>query len=181
MSHRHPDLNRAIFDRPPDSLGEDESHNGHLVLAMGVMEAIEIAQASAVAGDRLLAEAQRSGETWEAAHPILYCYRHALELYLRAWVQPEKRNHYLNVLWSALHNRILEDHIAWLGNRVLEFHHVDQRSAAFQYHDAHPQGIEPELWVDFHKFARRAKWMFKAVETIWRRMMSDDPHFARYP
>ena len=163
-------MHRPIFEDPSDALGEGEHHFGHLIAAMGGMEGIEMARAFAVAGHRLLAGAGKAGETWEAAHPILFCYRHALELYLKALVQPEQRNHGLQDLWAALRNRIRgrfrTDHVIWLGARVQEFQTIDPRSTAFRYHDAHPQHIDPELWVDFNHLAVQASRMFEAMEAI---------------
>ena len=185
MSEGYLQANMAIFDDPPDTLGSDEGHYGHLIAAMGGMEGIEIARTFAVAGHRLLAEARARSETWEAAHPILYCYRHALELYLKALIRPDRRNHGLEALWKALHDRIQgcfrEDQIAWLGDRIREFHTIDPQSTAFRYHDAQPQGIKSELWVDFHNLARQVAQMFEAMETIRLRMMLDDPTFGRFP
>lgn len=183
MSEDPGNLNQAIFDDPPDTLGADESHYGHLFAAMGGMEGVEVARTFAAAGHRLLAEAGKAGETWQAAPPILYCYRHALELYLKALVQPERQNHGLGPLWSALHERIRgryrADHIAWLGDRIREFHEIDPRSTAFRYHDARPKQVNTELWVDFHNLSRQARRLFGALETIRDRMLMDDPNFGR--
>ncbi len=136
-----------------------------------------MARAFAVAGDRLLAAAADQGETWEAAHPILFCYRHTLELYLKALVEPGQRHHKLDALWQALLRRIdgrySAGQIAWLGERITEFHSIDPGSTAFRFHDAHPQGIDPELWVDFHHLKRTTCTMFQALERIWLDLMSD--------
>lgn len=106
MSEAYLNLTRAISDDPPDTLGEDESHYGYLTAAMGGMERSEIARIFAVAGHRLLAVARKSGETWEAAHPIFYCYRHALEPHTMVLIRPDRRNHGLEAIWIALHDSI---------------------------------------------------------------------------
>lgn len=171
------DLLRPIFEEPPEGLDDGVPRFGHLIAAMGGMEGIEMARAFAVAGDRLLAAAADQGETWEAAHPILFCYRHTLELYLKALVEPGQRHHKLDALWQALLRRIdgrySAGQIAWLGERITEFHSIDPGSTAFRFHDAHPQGIDPELWVDFHHLKRTTCTMFQALERIWLDLMSD--------
>lgn len=52
-----------------------------------------IAQSYKYAGDVLVDEALETEEPWKLAYPILFNYRHSIELFLKAIVQPEKRNH----------------------------------------------------------------------------------------
>lgn len=181
MNHPQRALHRAVFE---DLLGDGEHHFGHLIAVMGRMEAVEIARAFAVAGHRLLEQARKVHETWEAAHPILFCYRHTLELYLKAVVQPKQRNHGLGELWANLHDqlqsRFREDHVVWLGARIREFDTIEPRSTAFRYHDAHPQHIDPELWVDFNHLAVQASRIFEAMEAIWRWMMACEASEGRF-
>ena len=128
-------LDRPIFEDPPDGLGEQEYYFGTLVVGMGGMEGIEVARAFAEAGDRLLEAALAKRESWEAAYPVLFCYRHALEVFLKALVPEAKKQHGLGSLWDALHpylsRRYRSDHVSWLGDRIMEFHQVDPRSTAF--------------------------------------------------
>ena len=78
------DLAQPIFEEPPHDLGEQDFHFGALLSALGGYERIEVARAIAEAGDRLLHAALDRREPWEVAHPILFWYRHALELHLKA-------------------------------------------------------------------------------------------------
>lgn len=164
------DLSRSIFEDPPDGLGEEDFYFGTFAVGLGSMDGIEVARAFAEAGDRLLAAAWDRRESWEAAYPVLFCYRHALELYLKA-VIPEggKKNHGLDKLWTALYahmkGRYKARDIRWLCARILEFHSLDPRSTAFRYHDSVPDG-HPELWVDFDNLKRMIRAVFWALERI---------------
>jgi len=164
------DLNRPIFEDPPDGLGEQGFHFGLLVAGMGSIVEVEVARAFAEAGGRLLDTALEKQESWEAAYPILFCYRHALELYLKAIIPEEtKRIHGLDNLWGALQQhiegRFRPDHIGWLRDRIMEFHDIDPRSTSFRYHDSRQQG-HPELWVDFYNLRNLVEVMFNALEQI---------------
>jgi hypothetical protein len=143
------DLNRPIFEEPPDGLGEQEFHFGILIPGMGGMEGIEVARTFAAAGDRLLDAALSNRESWQAAYPILFCYRHALELYLKAIIPQAKKNHGLSDLWKQLYphvaGRYQNDQVDWLKDRIMEFHYIDPGSTAFRYHDAPPKVSDPEL------------------------------------
>ncbi|MFZ2949882.1 MAG: hypothetical protein WA003_10400 [Desulfuromonadaceae bacterium] len=163
------DLDRLIFEDPPDGLGEQEFHFGLLVVGMGGMYGVEVAWAFRAAGDRLLDTALARRESWEAAYPILFCYRHALEVFLKAVIPGTKKQHGLDKLWDELHphveGRFRTDHLNWLRDRIMEFHKIDPRSTAFRYHDVEPQG-QCELWVDFHHLKHKVDLMFQALERV---------------
>lgn len=163
------DLDRPIFEEPPDGLGEQEYYFGTLLVGMGGMEGIEVARAFAEAGDRLLEAALAKRESWEAAYPVLFCYRHALEVFLKALVPRTKKQHGLDNLWDELYpyldGRYRADQVRWLRDRIMEFHEIDPRSTAFRYHDVEPQG-QPELWVDYHHLKHKVDLLFKALERV---------------
>ena len=145
-------MTRPIFEDPPDDMAE---RAGALVInwnGNAGTSAPEVRDAFRLAAERLLDTALARGETWEAVYPILYCYRHALELALKGVLSSQGHN--LSTLWDAARPlvvaRLPGDDVAWLGERIAEFIHTDPRSTAFRYHDAVPKKRETELWVDFH-------------------------------
>lgn len=184
VSEKSSELHRPIFEDCPDWVGEQGFDFGLLVVGMGSMEGIEVARAFAEAGDRLLDAALKNRESWEAGYPVLFCYRHALELYLKAVAPCAKKKHGLKDLWDALRphleGRYRDDQIEWLGARIMEFHSIDPRSTAFRYHDTRPQG-HPELWVDYHHLKEKVRIVFQAMERVGlhsyspRRMNSPEP------
>ena len=125
-------IDRPIFDEPPDDLGEHEFEFGHLLISGFTADTIEIAWAFRAAGDRLLEAAADSRESWEAAYPILFCYRHALEVNLKAVTPGISKGHDLKTLWERVRDSIKDryptDQIGLLGDPIMEFHDIGPRS-----------------------------------------------------
>jgi hypothetical protein len=90
-----------IFTEPPDGHGEEDFYFGAFIGSIGIMDGFEMARAFADAANRLLAAAEQR-ESWEAISPILFCYRHALELYLKALLPKTKHSHNLGKLAQSL-------------------------------------------------------------------------------
>lgn len=89
-------FDQSIFQDVSENISEEWDWG---VLVGGMAEehdAAAIARAYKIAGDILTSEALNDGEAYEIAYPILFMYRHALELYLKAVVQPQKLNHSMN-------------------------------------------------------------------------------------
>jgi hypothetical protein len=147
-------MSRPIFEEPPDDMPD---RAGALIInwaGEAGMSAPEVRDAFQTAAERLVDAAIGRREHWEALYPILFCYRHALEVALKAALPATTHGHSLPDLWDNLRpgliGRVPPDQITWLGDRIAEFVHVDPRSTAFRYHDAVPSGRDTELWVDFH-------------------------------
>jgi len=164
------DIDRPIFDDPPDNLGDRDFEFGHLLVSGGGMETIEVAWAFRAAGDRLLLAAAENRESWEAAYPILFCYRHALEVYLKAVAPEIQKVHDLKVLWEQVRKNIKDryaaDQVRLLGDRIMEFHQIDPRSTSFRYADAPPKTTATELWVDFRRLKATLDIIFGALDRI---------------
>ena len=163
-------MTRPIFEEPPEDM---ELRAGALLVnwnGNAGVAAPEVSSAFRVAAERLLDAALANNETWEAAYPILFCYRHGLEVSLKSLVPGAPKKHGLAKLWAALQPRLAghyrEDQLAWLGDRIAEFEHVDPSSTAFRYADAVPAGRAPELWVDFHHLKASAASLFDALDRL---------------
>lgn len=166
-------MTRPIFEEPSDDMALRAgallvNWNGNAGVA-----AQEVSTAFRVAAERLLDAALATSETWEAAYPILFCYRHGLEVSLKSLVPGSPRQHGLGELWAALLPRLAGQYpagqLAWLSDRIAEFEQVDPRSTAFRYADAVPAGRAPELWVDFHHLRDSAASLFDALD--WLRLV----------
>ena len=164
------DMSRPIFEVPPDDM---EIQIGALFVnwaGSSGRETVEMARAYRTAGDRLLNMAVKASETWQAVDPILFCYRHAVELYLKILFPEATKEHGLRKLGAALTPRLKSryrvDQITWLCDRINEFHAVDPRSTAFRYADSCHQQASPELWIDFHHLRNVTCMIFEAFEQI---------------
>jgi hypothetical protein len=164
------DPSRSIFEEPPDDMSE---RFGVLLLNWNGQtgrEPWETARAYRIAADRLLAVARGANETWESADPIMFCYRHAVELHLKALLAPDvAHTHGLEGLIAGLRARLeryRERDVSYLCSRLVEFAKVDPRSTAFRYTDATPPGREPELWLDLNRLSAIMDAIFGALERI---------------
>jgi hypothetical protein len=163
-------MRRPIFEDPPDDM---EHRAGALLLNWdgnaGVAPS-EVSSAFRIAAERLLDAALAHNQSWEAAHPILFCYRHGLEVSLKSLVPGAPRDHGLAQLSAALQTRLVcrypQEQLAWLSACIAEFDHVDPRSTAFRYADAVPTSRNPELWVDFHHLRATAATLFDALDRL---------------
>ena len=75
-----------IFQGLPDEITEDWNY-GIIVGGMASSDLL-IARAYKSAGDMLIHQALQSREPYEAAYPIIFVYRHAIELHLKLIVYP---------------------------------------------------------------------------------------------
>lgn len=106
----------------------------------------------------------------------MFCYRHALELHLKAVLPAARRHHKLGDLASSLRpyldGRYPADQVKWLIDRIAEFDRMDPRSTVFRYPDgaSTSRGMEadpwPETWVDFRRLQRAMSKVFKALDHI---------------
>ncbi|WP_160121325.1 hypothetical protein [Rhodovarius lipocyclicus] len=163
-------MTRPIFEEPPEDMA---LRSGAILVNWNDnagVAAPEVSSAFRVAAERLLDAALANNETWEAAYPILFCYRHGLEISLKSLVPGAPQKHGLGELWAALLPRLAGQYpagqLAWLSDRIAEFEHVDPRSTAFRYADAVPAGRAPELWVDFHHLKTSAALLFDALDRL---------------
>ena len=128
------------------------------------------------AGDTLLLAALASDSADELLYPILFNYRHSIELYLKAIVEPTPHGHDLNGLIKKFREVILEEFgvevPGWISDRLHEFQNVDSRSTTFRYPECgvvfrsgRLQG--GEAWVDFH----RLKVVMNHLEATFARVL----------
>lgn len=171
MSERGIDLAWSIFSDMPD---EPETKYGAMLVNWNGQtgrNTYDMAQSYKAAAFRLLDEASTYNESWESVDPILFCFRHALELNLKAiHVAQTKRNHGLRDLANQLHGRLTgryqQSQLDWLRDRILEFDIVDPRSTAFRYDDVANANVAPEVWVDFLQLRRIMNAIFSALDRV---------------
>ena len=127
----------SIFEEPPE--GVDESWtDGAMLGGMCGYGDEELADSYVLAGDILVAAVVEGGELGrDLINPVLYVYRHGIELYLKCVVQPEKRDHDLGSLLKAfcqhVQSRYGESVPAWITELVSDFATHDPGSDMFRY------------------------------------------------
>jgi hypothetical protein len=148
----------TIFQDVPSEIEETWRHGALLGgMAEGSVTAAVLASSFKRAGDVLLKVALESGSADDFAYPVLFNYRHSIELYLKAVVQPGNLNHGLRALVSQFKDFVRktfnEEVPASLIRALLEFDDFDPRSTAFRYPEvgirsrSNKEGAE--VWVDF--------------------------------
>ena len=85
---------KLIFQDPPDYLNED-CRQGSLMGGMveGLANNFTIAESYRLAGDTLVRSITMGPDGYKIARPILFCYRHALELYLKSTATEDETIH----------------------------------------------------------------------------------------
>lgn len=170
---------QGVFREVPDEIDESWRH-GALAGGMGDLAMRErgaLAASFKRAGDVLLVAALAGDEANELLYPILFNYRHAIELYLKAVTEPAHGNHDLGGLIDTFRRVIFErfgvEVPAWILDRLHEFHDVDARSTTFRYPEVgvvfQSGKLQGEVWVDL----RRLKSVMANLGRAFARVLSE--------
>lgn len=128
-------LHTPLFQTDFESIGE--SQRGIVLIGGMQQEApsanLRIAEAYKTAGDELVTLAISSDTAYELAYPILFAYRHALEVYLKLLVPQKDDTHDFTRLIDAFRAKYNTKFAAWAENRLLEFHRMDRWADTFRY------------------------------------------------
>lgn len=135
-------MTRALFEQPGPHIERVDAWSGPLGFLLGGMS--ETADRLSVAQDYmeaayLLTEAIRNGE-WEdyrLANPVLYLYRHSIELFLKGVMGDDRRTHRLDVLAEGFADFARREYRAevpvWIISRLQEIAAIDPNSMVFRY------------------------------------------------
>jgi hypothetical protein len=145
MLYRH----TPLLQEPPDGLDETWRH-GVFLNGGSVNEFLELARNYRQTAEAILDSALKSGEPREWGYPVLFAYRHTLELYLKIIGDIEEDTHSLRDCV-----RLVEKHRGQkIGSPVrewiMEFDSIDPIGTAFRYADDQKRTLSyAEFWVDF--------------------------------
>src|SRR5262249_21061211 len=134
----------------------------------------ELAESYKLAGDCLVDAALSSDKASELAFPVIYNYRHAIELYLKAIINPDRRNHDLAVLMQKfkvfLKKEFQADTPEWFDGIVCDLHTFDPDSTSFRYGRSDALSSYAELWVDLPHIKRLMGWLANSCQRIRLRL-----------
>ena len=148
-----------IFQEPPEDLDETWRHGSLLGgIVDDTFDKFTLANSYKLAGDVLVDAALSTAEASELIYPIIYNYRHATELYLKAVLSSTNREHGLSPLFQDLRDFLNRKHQtaipSWFENVVVAFNDFDPDSTTFRYGDSgvfsRRTGDSGEFWVDLH-------------------------------
>jgi hypothetical protein len=148
-------LNSPIFQEIPDEFEYSEpGEHGVIIGGMADPAWLDIARAYRMAADMLVdAALENAGaymvfNLYDVVWPILFNYRHCIEIYLKILTDYSKTKHSIQSLVDSLREKYKPLKINdWIENLLYEWSNVDDYSTAFRYPDAFKGG---EYWVDFH-------------------------------
>jgi hypothetical protein len=156
-----------IFQDIPDEIDASWVH-GILVGGMAsVPDDLYVAQSYMEAAGELVDQALESQEAWRFSYPILYLYRHALELRLKSIVKLKRQNHQLRPLIGVLEiqlftrlGRVMPDR---LKHDLLIFSDIDPDAQGFRYsHTVKGEArlLIGEYWVPLRELRRFMEEVF---------------------
>jgi len=175
-------LNSPIFQEPPEDLDET-SHHGFLLSSIWNQPLIEVARAYKYAADELVREGLSCQEPHLLDYPILYLYRHTLELYLKLVINdPAKAKavgHDLGALINEVEKMGQATMAPWIADRLREFHTLDPISDLFRYSDRPPKHPKhAEMWVDLLQLRTLMNQVCEAFEEHIRGVSRRRPNEA---
>lgn len=145
-------FNTPVFKEPPENLDETWTHG---VLIGGMTFAkddwLSIAQSYRFCADTLTEHAISSGMPYHYTYPILYNYRHAIELYLKIatnFNDANDRTHSLANLVKKLKLQYNAQLSKWSQGYLDQWNQLDKKSTTFRYGESGPKD---ELWIDLNQ------------------------------
>ena len=153
-----------IFTEPPEDVDESWTH-GAMLGGMRGYDNESLARSYFSVGSVLIEHAVNiEGESQELICPILFNYRHGIELYLKVILQPKKLNHSLGSLLEQFcqHVRIgyAESVPGWLTRPITQLAEFDPGSDLFRYETTRKPEVRKtfqnggEYWVDLKTLSR---------------------------
>ncbi len=159
----------SIFQDPPEDVDETWTHGAMMGSGFSCddeMLARSYFAAATVLIAHVLSDHLEQGQDFLG--PILFNYRHGIELYLKAIVKPGKRDHNLGSLLEGycqhLREHYKEKPPKWVTLPISEFAQIDHGSGLFRYGDPNAPAMDFTHWIDFPALRRTMiylEWAFR--------------------
>jgi hypothetical protein len=113
----------------------------------------------------LLESALKSGEPRDWGYPVLFAYRHTLELYLKIIGDIDDGTHRLRQCVLRVEKRHGEKFPQQIKDWIMEFDRIDPIGTAFRYADDQMKTLsDAEYWIDFAQFKYAMGLVFKMLD-----------------
>jgi hypothetical protein len=153
-----------ILQEPPEDLDETWTH-GIFLNGGGVNQYLELARNYRQSADALLESALKSGEPRDWASPVLFTYRHTLELYLKVVGEIEDPIHSLERCVQLVERRHKQRIGSPMREWIIEFDKIDPYGTAFRYADDDAGTLTyAEFWVDLAQLKQAMMLVFEVVD-----------------
>ncbi len=132
---------------------------------------LELADSYKNAGDLLIDTLINQNYNWCAFFPIIFTYRHSLELYFKAILKEENITHDLTILFGKF-NQILENNFKspapkWFENMIKSFNEFDPGSTAFRYGNL---DWKDEMVIDLNHIREIMQWSSESFHRIYNEL-----------
>lgn len=164
------ELHSPLFQDPPEEMDETWQH-GTLIGGMACRDLPQVARAYKLAADELLKQGTSKYEPQELDYPVLFLYRHTVEVYLKAALNVPPEHHDLSSLIQLLEAESGKKIAGWVKDRLWDFHKIDKMASLFRYADP-PDKCE--LWIDFHQLESVIDKIVEAIEEYISGKKKDD-------
>lgn len=159
--------NTPIFIDPPEEVNEDWKHGIVFGGLSQIGDIMFLATSYKLAGDRLIDVAINNQEAFQLYCPIIYNYRHAVELYLKSAIGKHKQSHDLTYLLDKLKQKLKKDFNSeipsWFESIVKSFSEFDPTSTTFRYGGGQNND---EVFVDFNQLKTVMQWIADSFKNI---------------
>jgi hypothetical protein len=174
MMHIGSRTHNSIFQEPPADLDETWT-NGALLRGMCRYGDQDLAESYFRAGSALITAVLENKEpAYDLINPVMYVYRHGLELYLKCIVRPSELNHNVASLLEAfcqhIRDRYGETVPPWITKPISEFAKYDPGSDVFRYEKTRVSRLhnEGEFWIDLVSLRRKLEKIRVAFSRVLR-------------
>lgn len=163
-------MHTPLIQEPPDNLDETWRH-GILLVGGGRHEYLELVQNYRHVAETMLQTALKKDDVDGWAYPVLFAYRHTLELYLKLIGEIDEITHSLRDCVEMVEKRRHEKLPAPIRNWILELDQLDPRGTAFRYADEDTALDQHyEQWFDFQHFHFAMKLIFDVLDKAIHRV-----------
>lgn len=156
-------LHTPLLQEPPDDIDATWRH-GVLLTGGARYGYLELARNYRQVAEATLRKALELDEVEEWAYPVLFAYRHALELYLKLIGEIDEVTHSLrrclHLVETGRGSKLASPIREW----ILELDGIDPAGTAFRYADVGADRYF-EYWFDLRHFQFAMERVFRAIDT----------------
>ena len=166
-------IHTPLLQEPPDDLDETWRH-GFLWVGGHGQSRFELARSYRYAAEKLLDEALKDGEAHHWLCPVLFTYRHTMELYLKTIGDIREHTHSLAKCVELVEKRHGQKFPPRTKKWIEELDAIDPNpGTTFRYEDNLGHHGCPEYWVDLRQFKFAMKHVFEMIDSAFLRVGSN--------
>jgi len=159
-----------IQDDVPENLDEP-SRYGLLISPRVHLTRIEIARSYHQAANVLWDKANNGGFPMGDCYPVLFAYRHALELYLKMFAAPNT-THSLHKCLEAVEKHYEKEVSPPIKDWIMTLHQMDEKGTYFRYEPETEPTMDGQ-WLDWSHFRYAMDTLFNTLDFAW---LNRKPH-----